>query len=158
MIGHVRDVLSTYGSDAITPIVLQPNMVYANLWALRHSYSFRSVRYNAATPSPVMFVVQGINFAAFEQPWSIIVSMALKPFDSGRSVIRSMATIWKGPEWGSGVIGCNGAFWWVVRGLFSWQTAHLCYNCASWTIIFLSTYSLPSLPLTALQTLPLRSL
>ena len=43
MIGHVRGVLSTYGSDAITPIVLQPDMVYANLWALCHSYSFRSV-------------------------------------------------------------------------------------------------------------------
>ena len=43
MIGHVKDVLSTYGSDAITPIVLLPDMVYANLWALRHSYSFRSV-------------------------------------------------------------------------------------------------------------------
>jgi hypothetical protein len=43
MIGHVRGVLSTYGSDAITPIVLLPDMVYANLWALRHSYSFRSV-------------------------------------------------------------------------------------------------------------------
>ena len=34
---------STYGSDAITLIVLQPDMVYANLWALCHSYSFRSV-------------------------------------------------------------------------------------------------------------------
>jgi hypothetical protein len=66
-----------------------------------------------------MFVVQGINFAALEQPWSMIVSMALKPFDSGRSVIRSMATIWKGPEWGSGVIGCNRVFQCVVRGLFS---------------------------------------
>ena len=36
-------MLSTYGSDAITLIVLQPNMVYANLWVLRYSYSFRSV-------------------------------------------------------------------------------------------------------------------
>ena len=43
MIGHVRGVLSTYRSDAITLIVLQPDMVYANLWALRHSYSFHSV-------------------------------------------------------------------------------------------------------------------
>ena len=43
MIRHVRGVLSTYGSDVITLIVLQPNMVSANLWALRHSYSFRSV-------------------------------------------------------------------------------------------------------------------
>ena len=44
MIGHIRGVLSTYGSDAITLIVLQPDMVYANLWALHHSYSFHSVR------------------------------------------------------------------------------------------------------------------
>ena len=36
MIGHVRGVLSTYGSDAITLIVLQPDMIYANLWVLRH--------------------------------------------------------------------------------------------------------------------------
>ena len=43
MIGHVRGMLSTYRSDAITPIVLQPDMVYANLWALRHSYLFCSV-------------------------------------------------------------------------------------------------------------------
>ena len=43
MIGHVRGMLSTYGSDVITPIVLQPNMVYANLWVLHHSYSFHSI-------------------------------------------------------------------------------------------------------------------
>jgi hypothetical protein len=40
----------------------------------------------------------------------MIMSMALKPLDLGKSVIKSIATIWKGPEWGSGVIGCNGAF------------------------------------------------
>ena len=44
MIGHVRDMLNTYRSDVITPIVLQPDMVYANLWALHHSYSFHSIR------------------------------------------------------------------------------------------------------------------
>ena len=43
MIGHIRGMLSTYRSDAITLIVLQPDMVYANLWALCYSYSFRSV-------------------------------------------------------------------------------------------------------------------
>ena len=48
MIRHVRGVLSTYGSDAITPIVLQPNMVYANLWALCHSYSFHSISWGPA--------------------------------------------------------------------------------------------------------------
>ena len=46
MIRHVRGVLSTYRSDAITSIVLLPDMVYANLWALRHSYSFCSVNDN----------------------------------------------------------------------------------------------------------------
>ena len=74
------------------------------------NHGTKCCRYKATTPSLVMFVVQGINFMAFEQPWLIIVSMALKPFDLGKSVIRSIATIWKGPEWGSGVIGCNGAF------------------------------------------------
>ena len=29
------------------------------------------------------------------------MSTVLKPFESGRSVIISIATIWKGPEWGS---------------------------------------------------------
>ena len=49
---------------------------------------------------PVMFVMQGMNFMAFEQLWLMIISTALKPFDSGKSMIRSIATIWKGPEWG----------------------------------------------------------
>jgi hypothetical protein len=72
-----------------------------------------------------MFVVQGINFVALEQLWSMIVSTALKLFDSGKSVIKSMATSWKGPDWGSVVIGCNGAFQCVICSLFSWQVAHL---------------------------------
>ena len=70
-------------------------------------------------PSPVIVVMQGINFAAFEQPWSMIVRMALKPFDSGKLVIRSMATTWKGPWWGSTGIVCNSVCWCVVWGLFS---------------------------------------
>ena len=43
MIEHIRGVLSTYRSDAITPIVLQPDMVYANLWVLCHFYLFHSI-------------------------------------------------------------------------------------------------------------------
>ena len=83
------------------------------------NHGTKCCRYNAATPSLVMFIMQGINFVALEQLWLMIMSMALKLFDSGKSVIRSIATIWKGPEWGLGVIGCNGAFWCVVHGLFS---------------------------------------
>ena len=57
------------------------------------NHGTRCCRYNAATPSLVISVVQGINFVALEQLWSIIISMALKLFDSGKSVIRSIATI-----------------------------------------------------------------
>ena len=60
-----------------------------------------------------------MNFAAFEQLWLIIVSTALELSDLGKSMIRSMAIIWKGLEWGSGVIDCNGAFQCVMCGLFS---------------------------------------
>ena len=80
-------------------------------------------RYNAATSCPVIVVLHGMNLATFKHPWSIIVSTALKPLDSGRSVIKSMATIWKGPEWRSIVIGWSGAFWCVVCGLFCWHVA-----------------------------------
>ena len=72
-----------------------------------------------------MFMVQGMNFIALKQPWLIIMSTALKPFDSGRSVIKFIATIWKGPEWGLGVISCSGAFQYVMHSLFFWQVTHL---------------------------------
>ena len=89
------------------------------------NHGTKCCRYNAATPSLVMFMVQGINFMALKQLCLMIISMVLKLFDSGKSMIRSIATIWKGPEWGSGVISCSRAFQCVVHDLFSWQVAHL---------------------------------
>ena len=65
------------------------------------NHGTKCCRYRAATPSLVILVVQGINFAAFEQLWSTIVSPVLKPFELGRFMIMSIATIWKGPKWGS---------------------------------------------------------
>ena len=50
-------------------------------------------RYNATTSCPVIVVLHGMNLATFEHLWSMIVSTASKPRDSGRSVIKSMATI-----------------------------------------------------------------
>ena len=58
-----------------------------------------------------MFVVQCMNFAALEHPWSTIVKMALEPSNSGKLVIKSMATTWNDPYEGLTGIGCNGAFW-----------------------------------------------
>ena len=65
----------------------------------------------------------GVCYAGVACEW-MIVRTALNPSDSGRSVIKSIATIWKGPEWGLVVIGCNGAFRCVVCGLFCWQMVH----------------------------------
>ena len=76
-------------------------------------------------PSLVTFMVQGMNLAAFEQPWLMMVSMVLKPFDLGRLVIRSMATTWKGPWWGLTGIICSGVCQCVVHSLFSWHVVHL---------------------------------
>ena len=104
------------------------------------NHGTKCCRYNTATPSPVMFVVHGINFVAFEQLWSIIVSTALKPFNLGRSMIKSIAIIWKGPEWGSGMIGCRGVFWCIMHGLFSWQVAHLQMYSSTNSFIPLPSY------------------
>ena len=53
--------------------------------------------------------------AAFVQSWSVIVRMELKPWDSGRSIIRSMAIVSKGALFCSVVIGNVGIFGFVVR-------------------------------------------
>ena len=57
----------------------------------------RCHRERVAMPSSVIFMVQEMNLAAFEQPWSMIVRTVLKLFNSGKSMIRSMAITWKGP-------------------------------------------------------------
>ena len=67
-------------------------------------------KYRAATCALVILVVHFKNLAALEQPWSTIVRMALVPSNGGRSVIRSMAIVWKGPFIGSTGMGCSGAF------------------------------------------------
>ena len=52
--------------------------------------------YSCAIPSSVMFVVQGRNTAALEQPWSMMVRIASFPLCVGRPVIKSIATHWNG--------------------------------------------------------------
>ena len=52
--------------------------------------------YAWAIPSPVMLVVQGMNTAALEYPWSTMVRMASFPLCSGNPVMRSIAIHSKG--------------------------------------------------------------
>ena len=66
-----------------------------------------------------MVLLQGRNFAAFEHPWSTMVSIASYLFDGGKSVMRSMEMYWNGPcstwvsKWYSGArfhVGVNLVF------------------------------------------------
>ena len=55
------------------------------------NHGIRCLRYNRATPSPVIIVWQGRKTAALEQPWSMMVRIASYPFALGSCVMRSKA-------------------------------------------------------------------
>jgi len=94
------------------------------------NHSTRCFRYLSATPVPSIVFVHGMNLAALEQPWSMIVRMELKPCNLGRSVIRSIDMYWKGPS-STGVLKhCRGAFDWCMLVLDSWQRAHPLTYCS----------------------------
>ena len=67
-------------------------------------------RYSLAMPGPSIVLLQGMNFAALEHPWSTIVSTESNPCDLGRSVMRSIETYWKGPSVTAVSKCCSGAF------------------------------------------------
>jgi hypothetical protein len=50
-----------------------------------------------------------MKIVAFEQSWSVTVSMELYPCDSGSLVIKSTATVSKGVASGLAQMGSNGA-------------------------------------------------
>ena len=54
------------------------------------------LKYNWATPGPVIAVWQERNMAALEHPWLMIVRIVLCPLCLGNPVIKSMITVWKG--------------------------------------------------------------
>jgi hypothetical protein len=68
-------------------------------------------------------LLQGIKTVAFVVLWSMMVKMESKPSDTGRSVIRSMATVSNGVALVAGVIGKGGAFGCTVFTLLLWQVA-----------------------------------
>jgi hypothetical protein len=66
--------------------------------------------YKHADSVPLIVLRQGINFVAFEHPWSTIEKIESKPLDRGRSVIKSMDTYWNGPCSTCMSNLCRGAF------------------------------------------------
>src|SRR5712671_63285 len=59
-----------------------------------HRYTLS--KYNWAIPGPVIVVAQGRKTAAWEHPWSTIVSIESYGPLGGRPVMRSKAVCWKG--------------------------------------------------------------
>jgi len=62
------------------------------------------VVYNFATPAASTVSLHGMNIAAFEQSWSVIVSIVSNPSDSGSLTMKSSEIVWKGSALGSGVM------------------------------------------------------
>ena len=67
------------------------------------------VRYNPATSSAEIVSLQGIKTAAFEQSWSVTVSMVSYPFDGGNLTMKSIATVSKGSACDIGRMGRKAA-------------------------------------------------
>ncbi len=104
----------------------QPDMMC--LGTLNHGT--RCLRYSWATPGPSIVLLQGINLAALEHPWSMIISMLSKPSDLGKSVIRTINMYWNGPSPAGTSKHCRGAF---LHGRFvldSWHLAHPLTYCS----------------------------
>ena len=69
-------------------------------------------RYNPATSSAEIVSLQGMKIAAFEQSWSVMVSMESYPFEGGNLTMKSIATVLKGNAHRMGNMGCKVAWAW----------------------------------------------
>jgi hypothetical protein len=65
--------------------------------------------YKAAISSLDISSTHGIKIVAFEQLWSVTVSMELYPCDTGNLVMKSTATVSKGIASGLAHMGSSGA-------------------------------------------------
>ena len=84
------------------------------------------VKYNPATSSAEIALLQGIKIAAFEQLWSVTVSMESYPFEGGNLTMKSIATVSKGNACDMGDIGTKVAWVWWVLTLLHWHSPHPC--------------------------------
>src|SRR5580693_7558631 len=65
--------------------------------------------YRAAVSSPDISSMQGMKMVAFEQSWSVTMSMESYPCDTGSFVMKSTATVLNGVASGLAHMGSNGA-------------------------------------------------
>jgi hypothetical protein len=65
--------------------------------------------YRAAVSSPEISSTHGMKIVAFEQSWSVTVSMESYPCDTGSLVMKSTATISKGVASGLAQMGSSAA-------------------------------------------------
>src|SRR5580692_8304001 len=75
--------------------------------------------YRAAVSSLDISSMHGMKMVAFEQLWSVTVSMESYPCDTGSLVMKSTATVSKGVASGLAHMGSNGAL--VGRLLTLWR-------------------------------------
>ena len=80
----------------------------------------------------LIVLLQGIKIAALEQSWLVIVRIVLYPSDTGRSVIKSIAIVWKGSGFGSLVIGKIAGLLGFVLVFVIWQVAHPLMYSVTW--------------------------
>jgi hypothetical protein len=65
--------------------------------------------YSAAVSSPEISSMHGMKIVAFEQSWSVTVSMESYPCDTGSLVMKSTATVSKGVASGLAQMGSSAA-------------------------------------------------
>jgi hypothetical protein len=65
--------------------------------------------YSAAVSSPEISSTHGMKIVAFEQSWSVTVSMESYPCDTGSLVMKSTATVSKGVASGLAQMGSSAA-------------------------------------------------
>jgi hypothetical protein len=75
--------------------------------------------YKAAVSSPDISSTHGMKMVAFEQLWSVTVSMELYPCDTGSLVMKSTATVSKGVASGLAQMGSSAALVGSVVNLMS---------------------------------------
>jgi hypothetical protein len=80
--------------------------------------------YRAAVSSPDISSTQGMKIVAFEQSWSVTVSMESYPCDTGSLVMKSRAIVSNGIAYGLAHMGSNGALVGRLLTLWRWHLAH----------------------------------
>jgi hypothetical protein len=80
--------------------------------------------YKAAVSSPDISSTHGMKMVAFEQSWSVTVSMESYPCDTGSLVMKLAATVSKGVASGLAQMGSSATLVGQLLTLCHWHSAH----------------------------------